>query len=186
MYKYKVEIDRYGGEFVMGTVSNPTYDYWVRRDKEDLEAHIFSDEIKGVPPEHCLYPWYENDDLLHTYGADFSACSTFTITNLECPIEEVCFSLNDDQITENAWVIHDEKYTASPENSVIFTCLSWEKGFWEYDVIETREPFDPSKLETFLYCVDGIYVVDHLRYDGVKLYHRDGTTYGVHCRFWFD
>ena len=66
------------------------------------------------------------------------------------------------------------------------TCASWEKGTWEYELIETEEPFDQSKLEFYLYHIDGMFIVDHLKYEGVELRCNDGSTRGVGFKVWFN
>ena len=182
MYQYKVEIDLYGGEFVVGEIPLSTCDYWIDRGPQDLESHLLLNEARDVPPEHHLHPWYEQGDLIHTYGPDFSGFSRITVTNLRDSAEKFCFNLDDDLIQENAWVINEREHPVS-EYSGAITCATWEKGIWEYESIETEEPFALSKLEFFLYFIDETFIVDHLKYDGVKINHCDGTTHNVDFRF---
>ena len=66
------------------------------------------------------------------------------------------------------------------------TCASWEKGTWECELIVTDAPFDQSKLEFFLYHIDGMYLVDHLQYDGEEITCTDVNSRGTGFDVWFD
>ena len=98
--------------------------------------------------------------------------------------ESIDAAVEQDSITNNAWVINDQPHNFS-DNHVVVTCISWEKGSWEYELIETKEPFDQSKLEFFVYHIDGMFVVDHLKYDGEEITCMDGNSRGTGFDVWF-
>ena len=185
MYQYKVILDVYGGEVTVGSIPTPTYDYWTQRGLETLQAHLTLDDIPDVPIEHQLYPWFERDDLVHTNGVDFKGINHIEV--IDVSTDDLVFTspLDKDCITDNAWIINDQPFTASDDH-VVMTCASWEKGSWEYELIETKEPFDQSKLEFFLYNLDGTFIVDHLKYEGEELTCIDGSTRGVGFKVWFN
>ena len=178
-------MDVYGAEVTVGSVSSDAYTYWSSKCNSSLENHLVSDEEPYVQEIHSLYPWFERDDLIHTYGVEFSGSNRITVTEepttktiLECDLDR-------DWVRDASWVIND-KHHVLQNNNVLMTCASWEKGSWEYELIETEEPFDHSKLEFFLYHIDGTFIVDHLKYEGVELRCNDGSTRGVDFKVWFN
>ena len=185
MYQYKVILDVYGGEVTVGSIPTPTYDYWTQRGLETLRSHLTLDDIPDVPIEHQLYPWFEHDDLIHTNGVEFKGINQIQVVDLSTDEEEFVSFLDEDCITDNAWVINDTRPVIPPDH-VILNCTSIEKGCWEYETIQTQEPFDISKLEFFLYHVNGIFIVDHLTYDGMRLDCVDGSTREIEFLVSFD
>ena len=153
MYQYKVILDVYGGEVTVGSIPTPTYDYWTQRGLETLRSHLTLDDIPDVPIEHQLYPWFEHDDLIHTNGVEFKGINQIQVVDLSTDEEEFVTFMEEDCITDNAWVINDTRPVIPPDH-VILNCTSIEKGYWEYETIQTQEPFDMSKLEFFLYHVN--------------------------------
>ena len=185
MYQYKVILDVYGGEVTVGSIPTPTYDYWTQRGLETLRSHLTLDDIPDVPIEHQLYPWFEHDDLIHTNGVEFKGINQIQVVDLSTDEEEFVSFLDEYCITDNAWVINDTR-PVIPTDHVILNCTSIEKGYWEYETIQTQEPFDISKLEFFLYHVNGIFIVDHLTYDGMTLDCVDGSTREIEFLVSFD
>ena len=185
MYHYKVILDVYGGEFTVGSIPTPTYEYWTQRGLETLQAHLTLDDIPDVPTEHQLHPWFDRDDLIHTNGVEFKGINQIVVIDVSTDQEMFVSSLDQDCITDNAWVINDQPHDVSDDH-VVMTCTSWEKGSWEYELIENKEPFDQSKLEFFVYHIDGTFVVDHLKYDGEEITCINGNSRGTGFDVWFD
>jgi hypothetical protein len=184
MYHYKVVLDVYGGEFTVGSIPTPTYQYWTQRGLAALQAHLTLDDITDLPTEHQLYPWFDRDDLIHTHGVEFKGINQIAV--IDVSTDEVVFmsSLDQYSITNSAWIINDEPHDVS-DNNVVMTCTSWEKGSWEYELIVTKEPFDQTKLEFYLYHIDGTFVVDHLKYEGEEIICIDGNSRGTGFDVWF-
>lgn len=185
MYQYKISLDVYGAEVTVGSVSSDAYAYWRSRCNGSLENHMVSDEEPDIQEIHSLYPWFERDDLIHTYGVEFSGSNRITVTEesssdtiLECDLDQ-------DWVKDMSWVINDKPHVLG-KDTALMTCTSWEKGTWEYELIETEEPFDQSKLEFFLYHIDEMFIVDHLKYEGEELTCIDGSTRGVGFKVWFN
>lgn len=174
MYQYKVQLDFYGGEATVGLVAVATIDYWIERGLESLESHLTLDNVPEVPDQHQLHPWDERDDLIHTRGVEFKGTNHIQVVDLLKDEEEFVSYLNEDCITDNAWIMNDTS-SVIPSDHVVLNCTLIEKGYWEYETIHTQEPFDISKLEFFLYHIDGIFIVDHLAYDGVQHDCVDGS-----------
>ena len=185
MYQYKVRLDVYGGEATVGSVDVATRDYWIERGLDSLESHVTRDDVTDVPTEHNLYPSFEHDDLIHTNGVEFKGINQIQVVDLSTDEEEFVSFMDEDCITDNAWVINDTR-PVIPSDHVIFNCTSIVKGFWEYETIQTQEPFDMSKLEFFLYHVNGIFIVDHLAYDGMRLDYVDSSTRKIEFLVSFD
>jgi hypothetical protein len=185
MYRYKISLDVYGAEVTVGSVSFDAYAYWITKDKDSLENHLVSDEESNIDEAFSLYPWFERDNLIHTYGVEFSGSNSITVTEelssdtiLECDLDH-------DWVKDASWVINDKSHVLE-KDTVLLTCVSWEKGTWEYELIETEKPFDQSKLEFYLYHIDGMFIVDHLRYEGIELSCDEASTRGVGFSVWFD
>lgn len=185
MYQYRILMDVYGGEVTVGSVPSSTFDYWSKKDKTSFESHLVLDEGSDVQDKHNLFPWFERDDLIHTHGVELSESNRIKVieddtstTTLECDLDQTW-------IKDCSWVINNEPHVLEKE-TVIMTCASWEKGTWEYGLIESEKPFDQSKLEFFLYHIDGMFIVDHLKYDDVEIRYNDSSTRGVGFDVWFD
>lgn len=63
MYKYRVTLERYGAEFALGTVPAATFKFWCNQGMDALRYHVVSDDVPGVPEEHYLYPWFEQNNV---------------------------------------------------------------------------------------------------------------------------
>lgn len=185
MYQYKISLDVYGAEITVGSIPLDAYVYWSKKDKDSLQNHLVSDGESNIDEALSLYPWFERDNLTHTYGVEFSGSNSITVTEesssdtiLECDLDQ-------DWVKDSSWVINDKPHVLE-NDTVLLTCASWEKGTWEYELIETEEPFDQSKLEFYLYHIDGMFIVDHLKYEGEELTCIDGSTRGVGFKVWFN
>ena len=80
MATYTINIWGYGGELVVGKITEPQYNYWV--DQEDaLEVHAFWDPYEADETDEYPNPltddedprwlgyWHENDNIEHVNGA---------------------------------------------------------------------------------------------------------------------
>lgn len=174
---YRIEIDQYGGEFASGLVSVDTMDYWISRGAESLKSHAAEDDIKHVPPEHDLYPWFEQDNVLHVNGAAFSGVNTLRIVDQSTETTVLESRLDAEWIQDNAWVL-DDAHSHNQNEMQVITFASLEKGVWDYDLIETSGAFDHGMLQFFVYCIDSRFVLDHLQYGDEKLMLENSDTRG--------
>lgn len=185
MYQYRISLDVYGAEVTVGSVSSDAHAYWSSKNNNSLKSHLITDEEPDVQEKQRLYPWFERDDLFHTYGVEFCGSNRIAVTEesssdtiLECDLDQ-------DWVKDASWVINDKPHVLE-KDTALMTCASWEKGTWEYELIETKAPFDQSKLEFFLYNLDGAFIVDHLKYEGEELTCIEGNSRGTGFDVWFD
>jgi len=183
--KYKITLDKMGGEYCVSTIPKDTITYWAERDENELKEHLTADSIPDVPTKHNLHPFYEQDSLIHTCGVELSVYNRLTISNVDTGDDVFDCSLDEDWIKDNGWVINDGEPTLNDDVGVIHT-VSVEKGYWEYEPFSTEEPFDHKKLEFFMYTIDGLYVIHYMKYEGIELGHIDGTTVGKDFNVWFN
>ena len=183
--KYKITLDWMGGEYCVGSIPRETIDYWSERDENDLKDHLLVDSILDVPEKHKLYPFHEQDNLIHTCGVEMSPYNRFTISNIDTDDDVFECTLDEPWIKDNAWVINDGEPTLDDDTGLIHT-VSVERGYWEYEHFSTEKPFDHKNLEFFMYAIDGLFVIHYMKYEGVELGHLDGTTLGKEFQVWFD
>ena len=187
MKTYNVQVDQYGAEITIGKVSRETYEYWKSWDGYLIEQHLQFDDIESVPPEHNLYPWYEQDDLLHINGPQFCDTNHLTITDAESGEVILKESIFKELFQDNAWVLDSvEETNPNLNGTVLLYCLSADKGCWSFDDIETDQPFDPSKLTFYLHGIDGDIILDHMRYEDQDLNVICSDTNQKDWTFWFD
>jgi len=182
---YRITLDKWGGEYCVGTIPRETIDYWSERDEDELKEHLFADSIPNVPEKHKLYPFHEQDNLIHTCGVEMSPYNRLTVSNDDTGGVVFECNLDEEWIKENAWIINDGEPTVDDDTGRIHT-VSVEKGYWEYEPFCTEQPFDHKKLEFFMYAIDGLYVIHYMKYEGIELGHIDGTTVGKDFNVWFD
>lgn len=182
--KYRVTTSGYGGEFVQGTLPATTATYWIERGQDTLENHLVLGNVKDVPKEYDIYPWYENSNISHVNGAEMSASNNISITVDDTDEVVMEGNMMDEWVTERAYVLNDEPIKM-PDNERLITNMSIEKGYWEYELIEDDQ-FDVSKLKLLLISIDGSCVLSHLSYGGQELGVNDGGTRGKEFRVYFD
>ncbi len=108
-----------------------------------------------------------------------------TVSNVDTGEDVFECTLDDGWIKDSAWVINDDVPDLDDATGLMHT-VSVEKGYWEYESFSTEKPFDPNKLEFFMYAIDGLYVIHYMKYEGIELGHIDGTTLGKEFQVWFD
>ena len=183
--RYKITLDKMGGEYCVTTIPRDTIKYWSQRNEDDLKEHLIADSIPDVPKKHCIYPFYEQESLIHTCGVELSPYNRLTVSDVDTGEEVFECTLDEDYIKDNGWVINEVEPTLDDDTGLIHT-VSVEKGYWEYESFSTEKPFDPNKLEFFIYAIDGLYVIHYMKYEGIELGHIDGTTLGKEFQVWFD
>jgi hypothetical protein len=184
LMKYRVTTSGYGGEFVQGTLPDTTATYWIERGQDALENHLVLGDVKDVPKEYDIYPWYENSNISHVNGAEMSASNNISITVGDTDEVVMEGNMMDEWVTELAYVLNDEPIKM-PDNERLLTNMSIEKGYWEYELIEDDQ-FDVSKLKLLLISIDGSCVLSHLSYGGQELGVDDGGTRGKEFRVYWD
>lgn len=177
MYKYKITLERYGAEFAVGTVPAATFKFWSDQGMDALRHHVVSDDVPGVPVEHYLYPWFEQNDVMHTNGVEFVGVNLIRVEDESTGLSILEEKLDTEWVKDNTWVMNGNLLDLKGQNEIL-VCASKEKGCWEYDLVESKEPFDTSKLEFFVYEINGIFILDHLKYDGDEVMLESVDTIG--------
>ena len=187
MKRYNVQIDRWGGEVTIGRLSKKSNQYWKQRGEHLLEDHLLVDSVESVPSEYNLHPWYDQDDLLHICGPEFSEHNVLTITDIDSGEVMVDASVFEDSFQDNTWVLDPVEDTLPDlQGGGLIYCMSVEKGGWIFDDIETEDELDISKLTFYVYDFDGMFVLDHMRYKEQDLNVIDGETIRKDWNFWYD
>ena len=81
-----ISLSGYGGEIVLGRITEEQYDFW--RDRDDLDdfVHDWDNEI-DVPADMRFLTdgaWHDVDDICHESGCEASDCSYISVyDNLE-------------------------------------------------------------------------------------------------------
>lgn len=68
------------------------------------------------------------DDLIHTNGVEFKGINQIAVIDASTDQEMFMSSLDQDSITDNAWVINDKPHDV-PDNHVVMTCTPWGERF---------------------------------------------------------
>ena len=208
-YKYNIYISRLGGEHTIGTISKEVAEYWLEnKSADDFEEHIFSHDWdddkeklnKSIPKEFQIDEyWHDMDDIAHMNGAEYHSTNVaYVLDNTnpdksksvgiynqgveigEYPLDDIPIDITEDPAVD--WQ-EDEKNT---EDRVIVYGQSFEKGGWDYETIETNEPFDIAKLKVSIAWWDGLKIINDIIYDGELYGCSGGDTTGKSMAFWID
>eukprot|EP00038_Savillea_parva_P012377 m.204220 g.204220 ORF g.204220 m.204220 type:complete len:254 (+) comp22445_c0_seq1:174-935(+) len=83
---FVVETGRYGGEVCVGWITQNFYNFWKRRDENDLISALFSDgdgyQDSPLPTGDDDYwtPWHDIDDIYHSNSP--CASNSYTVTEI--------------------------------------------------------------------------------------------------------
>jgi len=105
--RYKITLDKMGGEYCVSTIPRDTIKYWSQRNEDDLKEHLIADSIPDVPKKHCLYPFYEQDSLIHTCGVELSPYNRLTVSDVDTGEEVFECTLDEDYIKDNGWEVEE-------------------------------------------------------------------------------
>ena len=160
---YRIDGGRYGGEVVVGRVSQEFYEQHKDLEEADLLDALWDlEDVTGQA-------WYEYDDLEHHSGA--YADGGFYITDVSG--EDDPYAWNDtEKFFENIDHIYDrecystvggdEKYE---QTIPVITVHSAEKGAFGSWFVETDGKLDPTKLAYSTIATDTCELVEHVYYD---------------------
>ena len=182
--KFRIDGDRYGGEWTVGTVSSKFVDYWApiieEKGQEPLIEHIIgldwedSNDIDPNSPhlfddEEMHSNWYDIDDIDH--GNGMYADGNFTVTEVTDAGDDWAYNESEQRFEANC-LLGRELYsnaTSVDESDaeewlpVLFFHSSEKGGFGSWVVETDGEDFDASKVlfsqvETEIgEFVDGLY-----------------------------
>lgn len=189
---YEISIIRWCGEFVCGRVTREFFDYWKRRNEEDLAAFMTALELDereaGVPPARAdgstPESWYAFDDVEHISNAvtnnNFVRVVELEPDGVSGGFREKAGGYQEDfelssiagQMPEDFLTcvrrIEVDQDTDVPANPVVVG-KALAKGADTVARCTTSGPFDIRKLGITYIDFDGDHVVDGLTYDGIDL-----------------
>lgn len=155
---FRVTIHGYGGEIVLGRLTEEQYDFWEPFDEDQIIAHAMWDpyEENDENPVHddedprFLGQWYELDDLEHVNGAD--ADSAY-ITIDEYDSAEFRAKHIATIVETMSWNDFKEQYKPKhTENVIDLDELLYPNGFYEEDDPNGEEgepkPLDNGDIPT--------------------------------------
>ena len=198
-YKYDVYISRYGGEHTIGTIPLKVAKWWLEnKTADEFEEYVFShdwnddkEELnKSIPEEFQIDEyWHDMDNIEHINGAEYASSNYVYVHEDkgesaqaelvgEFPIEDVPIDNSLDPVETF------EKFI--PDDKVIVYGQSFEKGGWDYEQIETDEPFDISKLSVGITIWDNLKIIDSIHYEDKCYGNIGGDTMGKSMAFWID
>ena len=196
---WRIKLYGYGGEVVFGTSSKEEMEYWESDqakldtgcpdDENPFEYYIWEQDAENTNftniPEQFRREggWYDQDDLAHETGVDYSA-AYISIEELESAdwesdaIREVIedASLPDFVTVNSVTVDSDEFY---PDVTHVFCGTSDEKGVFFSAVFETQGPLDLFKLSfKTIEFPNGYDLIESVSYDGADIANYNSDTDG--------
>jgi len=188
---YKISMWGYGGEKVMGTVSQESWDYCMEN-SVDLSDIAWSDEDTvvddmGLDVEKLpFYPgsWFECDDMAHVSGVSRNAGTLQILDENDETVFEKSLEDIDGGEDSPEWEIGEEVWIGMRDpGEIVFIGNSNEKGTFFEAEIELKSPFDITKLVLHFDEVDGEEIVNGASYDGEDLDNWGGSTDGKSSDF---
>jgi hypothetical protein len=186
---YRISMWGYGGEKVMGTVSQEAWDYCMENsvDLSDIAWNSDAAEDMDLNEDQLPFPpgsWYECDGMAHTNGVSRDS-GTIEITdeNDEPVLNKDLNDWNEDEGSPEFECLDESYIGQCKEGEIVFIGSSNEKGtFFEGD-IELTAPFDIRKLKLCYEEVDGEEIVSGVMYDGEDIDNYGGSTDGKSSDF---
>lgn len=186
---YKISMWGYGGEKVMGTVSQKVWDYCMEHqvDLSDIAWNSDAAEEMDLDPDMLPFSpgsWYDCDSMGHCNGVSRNAGTL----HIEDETGETVFerSLDECDGCDDSPELNceDEVWIGSrKKGELVFVGSSNEKGtFFEGD-IELTAPFDITKLVLHYDDFDGEDIVTGVSYDGEDIDNHGGSTDGKSSDF---
>ena len=186
---YKVSMWGYGGEKVMGTVSQEVWDYCNDNqvDLSDIAWNSDAAEEMGLDPDMLpFYPgsWYECDGMGHTNGVSRDSGTI----QIEDENGEIVFEkeLGDCDGCDGSPELNciDEVWVGSrAKGEIVFVGSSNEKGTFFEGEIELTAPFEIEKLCLQYEDFDGEDIVNGVMYNGEDIDNFGGSTDGKSSDF---
>ena len=185
-----ISLSGYGGEIVLGRITEEQYDFW--RDRDDLDdfVHDWDNEI-DVPADMRFLTdgaWHDVDDICHESGCEASDCSYISVyDNLEG--KDLWESNLDIDNLDSKGVDVSSSWRCSPEEdeptgTCVFLGQNFEKGTFFSGTIRITQPFDPKKLSISYNDCDGWKLISGVEYDGEDIEGYDGySTTGKSMEF---
>ena len=186
---YTVQMWGYGGEKVMGTVSEEVWNYCNDNqvDLSDIAWNSDAAEEMDLDPDMLPFPpgsWYECDDMGHTNGVSrdsgtIQVCDENGEVVFEKELGECDGCDGSPELTciDEVWV------GSRAKGEIVFVGSSNEKGTFFEGEIELTAPFEVEKLCLQYEDFDGEDIVNGLMYNGEDIDNNGGSTDGKSSDF---
>ena len=179
----EITLSGYGGEIVIGRISEAAYDYWEGR--EDLSDFVYDwdGEFEDVPADARFCTdgsWYDIDDICHENGCEASDACYLTVDDLLESKTVFESSLDLDGLAakgvDTQGHSHIRPEEDQPNGTCIFLGQSIEKGTFFSGRVRITQPFDPSKLSISWTDCDGWRLISGVEYDGEDVEGHDAYS----------
>tara|TARA_B100001971_G_scaffold128886_1_gene118783 strand:+ start:352 stop:966 length:615 start_codon:yes stop_codon:yes gene_type:complete len=174
---FKFEFGPYGSESVVGTISEPQYNYWIKNeDRLGEYLNVFDKDNKEVPANAQIQKdWFEIDDLAHANGPHLDDENNTNFTIIETDQNDVEISRQEHPFhTENLKHIKVECIGKSfnhedtiLKNKFYFIGHGFEKGVYSTDeLIKTdSKELTLDKLKFHYTEINGYKILHEINYD---------------------
>lgn len=177
MQEIQITLWGYGGEIVLGTINQDSWDYWSQQDPDRLSEWVTGSLDESEVPEAARFvepgAWYECDDLVHHNGVEMSSACGITVTDVATGQTLLdARSLDPDDLLE--WQIQaecQEDWYASLQSrdTKCFFGQSIEKGTFFEAQHQISGMFDPAKIVLHYKEIEGINSLSAVFYDGEEV-----------------
>lgn len=175
----EITLSGYGGEIVMGRISEAAYDFW--QDRDDLDDFVYDwDGEMDVPADARFVTdgaWHDVDDICHEAGCEAADSSYVTVQDLQedkTLFESTC---DVDSLSAKGVDISSSGLYRPSQDLESGTCLflgqHFEKGLFFSATVRITEPFDVSRLSINYIDCDGWRLISSVEYAGEDL---DGSS----------
>ena len=179
----EITLSGYGGEMVMGRISEAAYDYWEGRDDLSDFVYDWDGEFEDVPADARFCTdgaWHDVDDLCHETGCEASDACSITVYDLLEGRDLWESNLDLDNLASKGVDTSGHGHTRPSEDEPTGTCVfmgqSFEKGTFFSGTIRITAPFDPRKLSISWHDCDGWRLITGVEYDGEDVEGFDGYS----------
>ena len=178
----EISLSGYGGEIVMGRISEEAFDFW--KDRDDLSDFVYDwDGEMDVPADARFCTdgaWHDVDDLCHETGCEASDCCGVTVEDLLEGRTLWESNLDLDNLAGQGVDTSDHHHCRPEETEPTGTCVflgqNFEKGTFFSGTIRITQPFDHRKLSIAWIDCDGWRLISGMSYDGEDVEGFDGYS----------
>lgn len=162
----------YGGEIVLGKVSNKSFEYFKNNGLDLIEYSSETKDRQKIPAEFRPFEpgnWFDCDEIAHEIGIEMDETCVIEVLN---EYNSIVWAGNLDAATlEEAGcdvVVGEDIYASDQKpGSVLFYGQQFEKGIFFEGDLTLSSPFDVTKLKIITTEIEGWSICSSVEYDGV-------------------
>ena len=193
-YKYYMTAGPYGGEHTIGTIPKRVAEYWLNKGADAFDQYMLDDnhdqfnESGKIPKEYQLPTWYKLDNVDHLSAAVLCNSNTLTVLDVS-NLSEHAFLREGKEIasiemTNNLIGNLDVNTVELLNGEYIVYGASNDSGICRFELLETGEKFDESKLKFNVTAWNDFKLVTGINYKGQILDNegmKDSTVQSMEC-----